>query len=53
VRNWEVRFASERTSPIRAVRSEKCQKQTFLLAQRDGQIDVISLCDANEGALYR
>lgn len=30
-----------------------CQKQTFLLAQRDGRVDVISLCDANEGALYR
>ena len=29
------------------------QKQTFLLAQSDGRIDVISLCDANEGALYR
>jgi len=27
-------------------------KQTFLLAERDGRIDV-SLCDANDGALYR
>jgi hypothetical protein len=48
-------YGSENLSPIpqKDFCNSICQKQTFLLAQSDGRIDVISLCDANEGALYR
>jgi hypothetical protein len=42
------------TDIVRSARqSVSAQKQTVLLAQRDRRIDVISLCDANERALYR
>jgi hypothetical protein len=40
--------SQDRRACLKGARSRRS-----FLAQRDGQIDVISLCDANEGALYR